>query len=125
MISHHTKGRTHSTYYNNPWIREAHPQKFWINPLDAEPRGIANGDTVRVWNDRGEMHVQAFVTPRIIPGVTSCPQGAWYEPSKNLKDGQGRPVDLGGSANILSNVRPSPLAKGNPQHTQTVQVAKL
>lgn len=125
MISHHYKGRTHSSYANNPWIQEAHPQKLWLNPADATERGIANGDLVRAWNRRGEMHIRAYVTPRIMPGVASCPQGAWYTPSKTERDAQGRPVDVGGSANLLSRAHPSPLAKGNPQHTQTIQVRKV
>ena len=125
MIGHHTKGRTHSTYANLPWIQEAHPQKVWINPLDARERGIKNGETVKVFNDRGEIHIEAFVTPRIVPGVLSVPQGAWYTPDKTKKDAKGRPVDIGGNVNTLTRYRPSSLSKGNPQHTNLVQVAKV
>ena len=117
MISPHYKQRTHSTYGNDEWTIEAAPQNVWINPLDAQARGVKQGDLVRILNDRGVVELPAKVTPRIIPGVVAIPQGAWYEP-----DSAG--VDTGGSANTLTAYRPSPLAKGNPQHTNLVQVEK-
>jgi len=116
-VGHHYKQRTHSSYGNNPWLEEAAPQMIWINPLDAEQRGIRHGDRVRVFNQFGQTLVRAKVTPRIMPGVLSLPQGAWHHPSP---DG----VDQNGSINVLTNQRPSPVAKGNPQHTNLVQVEK-
>ncbi len=124
MIGHHTKGRTHSTYANLPWIQEAHPHRCWINPIDADARGIAMDDEIEVFNDRGMIRLPAFVTPRIIPGVISVPQGAWYKPSSTRKDAAGRPVDEGGNVNTLTKYHPSSLSKGNPQHTNLVQVRK-
>ena len=117
LISAHYKQRTHSTYGNVPWMKEAAPQVVWINPIDAEPRGINNGDMVVVYNDRGRSRVSARVTPRIIPGVAHLSEGAWYSPDS---DG----VDQSGCANILTRYRPSPLAKGDPMHTCLVQVEK-
>ncbi len=118
LIGHHYKSRAHSSYANNPWLREAATHSLWINPLDAKPRGIMHGDRVRVFNQFGTVEVTAKVTPRIMPGVLSLPQGAWYAP-----DEQG--VDQGGCINTLTRQRPSPLAKGNPQHTNLVQVGKV
>lgn len=118
MIGHHYKQRTHSTYGNVDWLKQVAPQELWMNPLDAEARGIKHGDMVKVYNDRGIVHVPVKVTPRIMPGVLSLPQGAWFTP-----DGKG--IDKGGCVNVLTTLRPSPLAKGNPQHTNLVQVAKL
>lgn len=114
-IAHHYKGRTHSSYANLPKNLEAHPQMLWINPVDAGARGIENGDTVDVYNDRGRVRTEARVTPRIAPGVVSLPQGAWYTP-----DADG--VDVGGNVNTLMKYHPSPLAKGNPGHTALVEV---
>ena len=118
MIGHHYKQRTHSTFGNVEWLKEAAPQEVWINTLDAQARGIQNGDMVRVYNDRGVIVLPAKVTPRIMPGVLSVPQGAWYNPDK-----QG--VDQGGCVNTLTSWHPSPLAKGNPQHTNLVNIVKL
>jgi anaerobic dimethyl sulfoxide reductase subunit A len=118
LVGHHYKQRTHSSYGNNPWLQEAAPQSLWINPLDAETRSICHGDTVRVFNEIGQTEVPAKVTPRIMPGVLSLPQGAWYNPDENG-------IDKNGCINTLTSHRPSPLAKGNPQHTNLVQVEKV
>ncbi|HEX6898137.1 MAG TPA: molybdopterin-dependent oxidoreductase [Thermoanaerobaculia bacterium] len=48
-----------------------------IHPRDAEPRGIATGDVVRVWNDLGETRVAARVSPDLRPGVVFLPKGLW------------------------------------------------
>lgn len=117
LIGHHYKQRTHSSYGNVSWMLEAAPQEIWINPIDAQARGIQHGDLVNVVNDRGRTRVPAKVTNRIMPGVVSLPQGAWYTP-----DSEG--VDQNGCVNILTAYRPSPLAKGNPQHTNLVEIEK-
>ena len=117
LISAHYKQRTHSTYGNVPWMKEAAPQEVWINTLDAEARGIKHGDLVYVFNDRGRTKVPAKVTGRIMPGVVQLGEGAWYTP-----DASG--VDQNGCVNVLTNYRPSPLAKGDPMHTNLVQIEK-
>ncbi len=118
MVSAHAIQRSHSTFDNIDYLQEAHPQAFWINTVDAGKRGIKNGDQVKVFNDRGEVHLPAFVTNRVRPGVSNMPQGAWYTP-----DAKG--IDTRGSANVLSKYHPTPFAKGNPQHTNLVQVEKI
>ena len=117
-IGHHFKGRVHSTFSNLPWLQEAHPQRLFINPIDAEPRGLESGDMVEIFNDRGRVRVPAFVTQRIMPGVVSLPQGAWYR-----RDADG--VDIGGNINTLTTLHRTAYAKGNPQHTNLVQVEKV
>ena len=117
---HHGHGRIHSTFHNLPALREQFPDEVLMNVVDADSRGIKSGDLVRVFNDRGAVELPAKVTPRIIPGVVSIPQGAWYKPE--MRDG--RRVDAGGNINTLTSLRPSPLAKGNPQHTNLVEVVK-
>ena len=99
-------------------IKAACPQEIWINPLDANPRNISNGDVVRIFNERGEVWINAKVTPRIIPGVVALSEGAWYMPDSNK-------IDHNGSINVLTTQRPSPLAKGNPQHSNLVQIEKV
>ncbi len=117
VIGHHFKQRTHSTYGNVDWMKEAHPQVVWINPIDAEARGVANDDLVEVFNDRGRVQIPARVTTRIAPGVLSIPQGAWFTP-----DAKG--TDTGGSVNTLTSWHPSPITKGNAQHTTLAQLRK-
>jgi anaerobic selenocysteine-containing dehydrogenase len=43
-----------------------------INGRDAEARGIASGDQVRVFNRRGEILLQARVDRTVQPGVVSA-----------------------------------------------------
>ena len=99
--------------------RTAAHHELWINPVDAEERGIADGDEVRVFNDRGELRIIAKVTPRIIPGTVAMPQGMWHDADMN-----GDKIDHGGCINTVTIYRPSPLAKANPQHSNICQVAK-
>ena len=118
LIGHHFKGRTHSSYGDIPWLMQVAPQQLWMNDMDAAKRGIKHGEMVKVFNARGVVHVQVKVTPRIMPGVLSLPQGSWYRPDK---DG----VDKGACINTLTKTHPTPLAKGNPQHTNLVDVAPI
>ena len=118
LYGYHGAGRTHSTYHNVPWLRAAHPDQLMINPVDAESRGIKTGDRVRVFNGRGEIEIPAFVTNRIIPHLVALPQGAWYSPDE-------KGVDKGACVNTLTMLDATPLAKGNPSHTNLVEVQKL
>ncbi len=117
MTGFHYKARAHSTYGNVEVLKAACRQEMWINPIDAQKRGITNGDMVRIFNGRGEVRINAKVTPRIIPGVVALGEGAWYNPDANR-------IDHAGSINVLTTQRPSPLAKGNPSHSNLVQVEK-
>ncbi|GKX62523.1 Dimethyl sulfoxide reductase DmsA precursor [Pragia fontium] len=118
LIGFHYKARCHSTYGNIDVLKAAARQEIWMNPIDAQQRGIKNGDMIRIYNGRGETQINAKVTPRMMPGVVALGEGAWYSP-----DAKG--VDHAGSINVLTTLRPSPLAKGNPQHTNLVEVAKV
>lgn len=116
LIGYHTKRRCHSIHDQNQWMEELDPPALWIHPRDASARGIENGSWVEVFNDRGRVRIRAKVTRRIMEGVTAMSQGGWYTPDK-----QG--VDRRGSINVLTcQDKPTPLAKGNPQHTNLVQV---
>lgn len=101
LITTHFKRRTHTQYETLPWLKELMAQAISIHPVDARKRGIRDGDSVRVFNDRGEMIIPARVTERIMPGVVDLPQGAWYRPDQ---DG----VDRGGCANVLTKDAYSP-----------------
>lgn len=117
MHGHHYHSRSHSTYDNISWLRESMPQRLFMNPVDAEARSISDGDLVKVFNDRGEVHIPVRVTKRIMPGVVDLPQGAWYKPN-------GNGIDEGGCINVLTSYQPTPFCKGTAQHTNLVQVEK-
>ena len=117
-LGHHYMGRVHSTHDNVGWLNEAFPQRAFINPLDAEVRGIADGDRVKVYNARGATVLPCRITKRILPGVVNIPQGAWWTP-----DEEG--IDQAGSINVLTSQRWTPMAFGTAQHTIMVQVEKV
>ncbi len=118
LVGWHTKRRCHSIHDNNQAMHRLDPQCLWIHPLDAEARGLREGEEVLVWNDRGRVRIPAHLTDRIMPGVVGLSQGAWYDPDK---DG----IDRGGSINVLTSQHPTPYARGNPQHTNLVEVQAL
>lgn len=119
LTGFHYRGRLHSSWGGIEILKELNPEEAWINPSDAEARGIKQGDQVRVKNQFGEVQVLAKVTPRVVPGVVAMAQGAWHN-----ADMKGDRVDFGGCINTLTTHRPSPLAKGNPQHTNICQVRR-
>ncbi len=118
VIGHHTLHRVHSIHDNNDWLEEAFPQRVFMNPVDAEPRGVRDGDRVRVFNGRGETLLTCRLTPRIMPGVIDIPQGAWWSPDARGLDGRG-------CVNVLTSERWTPLAFGTAQHTAMAQVAAV
>ncbi|MBK1720688.1 molybdopterin-containing oxidoreductase family protein [Thiocystis violacea] len=73
-----TKFDTHSQHQHMARMRRAVPEPLVeIHPLDAEPRGIADGETVRVSSPRGAVRFVARVTEGIKPGVVHCTHG-WH-----------------------------------------------
>jgi len=117
LITTHAKRRAHSQFENIPLLREIDTQAILINAADAQLRGIYSGDTVRVFNERGEMVITAKATERIMPGVVDIPQGAWYSPDVDA-------LDQGGCANVLTKDETSP-AGAFCFNTTLVQVEKV
>ncbi|MBI2858484.1 MAG: molybdopterin-dependent oxidoreductase [Chloroflexi bacterium] len=116
LITTHWKWRAHTQFHNLPWLNDMRTQAVTVNPFDAAPRGIRQGDMVRIFNDRGEVVVPAWVTERIMPGIVDLPQGAWYNP-----DDKG--VDRGGCPNVLTRNVTSP-AGAFTSNTTLVQMKK-
>ena len=53
-----------------PSLARVDPEpRLWISPADASTRRLADGATVRVYNERGEFRARALVTDRILDGV--------------------------------------------------------
>jgi len=117
LITTHFKRRAHSQFETIPWLKELQPQALMISVADAQRRGVADGDMVRVFNDRGEVIVPAKVTERIRPGVVDLPQGAWFSPDENG-------VDRGACANVLTMDKSSPCG-ALVTNTSLVQVEKV
>jgi anaerobic dimethyl sulfoxide reductase subunit A len=95
LITPHAKNRVHSELYQVDWLREVEEHRAWINPIDAKTRGIADGDEIFAFNDRGKVALPAWVTERITPGVICIFEGAWYNPDE-------KGIDRGACANTLT-----------------------
>ena len=54
-----------------------------IHPVDARARGIQTGDSVKVFNDLGEVHCEADVTPEICAGTLVLAKGLWMRNTWN------------------------------------------
>jgi anaerobic dimethyl sulfoxide reductase subunit A len=117
LITFHFKTRAHSCFFNIPALKELEPHQLWISIRDAGQRKINAGDLIRVFNQRGEVHIAAHVTQRIMPGVVAMGEGAWYTPDE-------RGVDLNGCANVLTRDRHSP-AGALASNTCLVEVEKI
>ncbi|NKF52737.1 molybdopterin-dependent oxidoreductase [Shewanella sp. WXL01] len=125
LCGFHTKGRTHSSYHNVPWLREAVEDAVWMNPVDANARGLNQGELIHLYNDRGTVELPVRITSRVTPGVAMLGQGGWYTPDPDGRVGpSGHVIDIGGCINTLTKYAPTPVVKGNPQHTNRAQVAK-
>ncbi|MFC1929966.1 molybdopterin-dependent oxidoreductase [Chloroflexota bacterium] len=117
LITTHCIRRAHSQFDNIPWLKELKPQALLISGKDAEERGIKDGDTIRVFNDRGQVVILARVTERIMSGVVDLPEGAWYDPDQNG-------MDRGGCCNVLTKNAISP-GGAMPSNTTLVQVERF
>ncbi len=54
-----------------------------MNPIDAEPRGIVDGDVVLIHNDRGSVKMKVFLTEGIVPGAVATQSG--WTPDYNIE----------------------------------------
>jgi anaerobic dimethyl sulfoxide reductase subunit A len=108
-----------SMNWPNPMIYgEIARHSVWISIADAKARGINDGDLARVYNDRGEMVIPAYVTSRLSPGTV------WMYPSMNMElDDEG--IDRGGLGNILTNDNLTAAPTGQEPTNALVEVEKF
>jgi trimethylamine-N-oxide reductase (cytochrome c) len=75
---------------------------YWVinlNPDDAQPRGIAHHDLVRVFNDRGAVICVADLTPAIRVGTVKGHESSAEVDFVTTRKGV---VDRGGCLNLLT-----------------------
>ncbi len=126
VATSHPRGRLHSQL-NGTSLRETYTiagrEPCLINTDDAAARGIADGDVVRVFNDRGQLLAGAKVTDAIRPGVIRVNEGGWYDP---VEPGVPGSLDAYGDINCVTvDIGTSKLAQGNCGHTAIADVEKF
>ena len=85
-----------------------------IHPGDAAVRDIGSGNTVRIWNQLGEVRVKARLNPDLKPGVVFLPKGLW---SHNTLSGT--------TANALAPDTLTDLGQGACFNDARVEVEKI
>jgi biotin/methionine sulfoxide reductase len=89
-------------------IKDREPVR--IHPRDAAARGIANGDIVRLYNDRGACLAGAVLSEAVSPGIVQLATGAWYDPADAAAE---MPLCVHGNPNVLTrDAGTSRLAQG-------------
>ncbi|SDE71150.1 molybdopterin-dependent oxidoreductase [Sporomusa acidovorans] len=91
LVSNHPRWRVHANMDDVTWLREIPTCKMrgkdgymyepvWINPVDAKKQGIAHGDVVKLYNERGWVLGAAYITERIMPHVIYQDHGSRLDP---------------------------------------------
>ncbi len=92
LLTCKTRDRIHSQFGNLEWIQQVErPRRLDIHPDDAGARGLIGGEIVRVWNGRGEVRLEAHITPGIRRGVVHVLEGRCVagDPEMNRLIGDG------------------------------------
>ncbi|HEY5292555.1 MAG TPA: molybdopterin oxidoreductase family protein [Burkholderiales bacterium] len=103
FISPPARNFLNSSFANLPFaLEEAGEPYLDIHPADAAPRGIADGDTVRIYNQRGSFVAKARVSGLVRQGVAAALSVWWKKLSpdgRNANEVTSQAVaDMGGSA---------------------------
>jgi biotin/methionine sulfoxide reductase len=126
MIANNPRSRLHSQLDSGEYSQStkvAGREPVRLNPGDALARGIAQGDLVRVFNQRGGCLAGALLSEAVRPGVIQLSTGAWLD----VRDLPGLgPTCINGNPNILTEDRgTSSLAQGPIGQLCLVEVEKF
>ena len=83
LISNQPYTRLHSQYDNGGYSQDSKVggrEPIRLHPDDARARGIAEGDVVRVFNDRGSCLAGAVLDANLRRSVVQLSTGAWWDP---------------------------------------------
>lgn len=126
LISNQPETKLHSQLDHGGHSRAAKiagREPIHIHPSDAAARGLADGDIVRVWNDRGACLAGVRIDDRIRPGVVQMSTGAWYDPADPSTPGS---LCKHGNPNVLTRDKgTSSLGQGPTAHSCLVEIARL
>ena len=113
FISERSKFKVHTmfSYCENMLEVDSEPYAT-INPVDAEARGLTDGDYVHVYNDRGDFICRVYLHAGMRPGVIQMDHG-WQD--EQFVQGHYQDITSNYSGNVAAN---------NCYHDCMVQVEK-
>ena len=100
LMTPHARWSIHSTYKVSPTLlrlQRGEPA-LMMNPRTAASKGIADGDRARMWNDLGEVFVQAKIATGVPPGAVILEHG--WEPFQ-YRGRKGHNAVIGDMLNLL------------------------
>jgi len=126
LQSCHPDQRLHSQMCESESYRSSYSvqdrEPVYISPEDAAKRGIADGDLVRVFNDRGQLLAGASVSSDYPAGVVRISEGAWYGPVDETIGA----LDTYGDPNTLTqDIGASKLSQATSANTCLVEIEKF
>jgi biotin/methionine sulfoxide reductase len=129
LVTHQPAARLHSQMDPGPVSRRqkvAGREPARLNSDDAARRGIADGDVVRLFNERGSCLAGAVLDEGVMPGVVVMATGAWFDaPPYGGKDKDRAEPERHGNPNVLTlDIGTSPLAQGTSALTALVEVER-
>ncbi|WP_425065152.1 molybdopterin-dependent oxidoreductase [Reyranella sp.] len=126
MLSDQPADKLHSQLDHSPHAKATKVkgrQPVTLHPEDAAARGIAEGDLLRVFNDRGACLASARLSDRIRRGVVRLSTGAWFDPEDS---GSNVPLEKHGNPNALTlDIGSSKLSQGCIAQTCLVEIERF
>jgi len=107
IISPKSHGFLNSCYGNiDEKIKGQGEQFVLISPVDADRRNIQNGDTVKVFNDRGGFEGKAQITDDVSAGIVVATLGYWRQLNKGTVNcvSSAEFVDMGHAPTFTDNL---------------------
>lgn len=109
----HTRWMTHTQWFGNESMNELMPEPVaYLNEAEAEARGIADGDIMRIYNDRGTVSVRCRIHNGLQDGIVWMPKG-WQ-----------RDQFIDGCYQELSHTKVNPMSVNYNLYDIRVQVEK-
>ncbi|MEP2641572.1 molybdopterin guanine dinucleotide-containing S/N-oxide reductase [Roseobacter sp.] len=118
MISNQPRNKLHSQLDHGSVSQSSRTdgrEPCVMHSTDAAARGLVQGQTIRIFNDRGMCIAGLHINDDILPGVVQIATGAWYDPDATLC--------RNGNPNVLTlDKGTSRLAQGPTAHSCLVEI---
>ncbi|HEX2969767.1 MAG TPA: molybdopterin-dependent oxidoreductase [Bacteroidales bacterium] len=112
FLTPNAAGRIHSQFGNLKIIKESTPAPATlISPEDADSRNLSDGDTIRIFNQNGEMLSVVRISARIPAGCVVLHNGIWLNES--------------GGGNLLTSGEETDMGYGAAFHDTHVEITAI